>query len=100
MVPEVGRAVGPQLGRRLGLVLPVQGEPAEAAGAVLGATGAMSMSAAPLGMLLAGPTVEVIGVDAGFILVGSVFVLISIWLFIQPSMREIEKEVVPTEASA
>ena len=90
----------------LGIINPVvstvflEKVPGELRGRVLGATGAMSMSAAPLGMLLAGPTVEVIGVDAGFILVGSVFVLISIWLFIQPSMREIEKEIAPVEASA
>jgi MFS family permease len=60
-------------------------------GRVLGATGAISMCAAPLGMLVAGPVTQWIGTDTAFIICGSIFVLIGGWFVTQPVLHEMER---------
>lgn len=84
-------------GMTLGIINPITSTifleviPGELRGRVLGAISAMSMCATPLGMLVAGPTVEVIGVHPSFIIVGAAFVLTSVWLLLQPVLHEMER---------
>ncbi len=90
-------------GIALGIVNPITSTiflervPEELRGRVLGALGAMSMCASPLGMLVAGPTVELIGVRAGFLIVGAAFVLASVWLMSRPVLYEMERPPIQPE---
>jgi MFS family permease len=79
------------IGPLLGAVM-LERIPDEMRGRVLGASGAVSMAAAPLGMLIAGPTIEWIGVDLGFIICGGILVLIGLWFATQPVLHEMERE--------
>jgi len=93
-------------GITLGIVNPITSTvflekvPSELRGRVLGAMSAMSMCATPLGMLVAGPTVEAIGVRAGFVIAGAAFVLTSVWLVLQPVLHEMERPNPVAESTA
>jgi hypothetical protein len=56
------------------------------------------MSAAPLGMLIAGPIVEWSGTDAGFIIGGGMLALIGGWFLTQPVLHEMERDL-PSETA-
>jgi MFS family permease len=86
-------AIGPLLG-----AVQLERIPEELRGRVLGAVGSVSMSAAPLGMLIAGPIVEWSGTDAGFIIGGGMLALIGGWFLTQPVLHEMERDV-PSEAA-
>jgi MFS family permease len=93
-------------GIALGIINPVVGTvfleqvPAELRGRVLGAMGALSMCASPLGMLVAGPTVQAIGVTAAFVIVGSVFVAVGFALATRPILHQMERGAVDAEPAS
>lgn len=94
------------VGISLGIVNPITSTiflervPDELRGRVLGAISAVSMCASPIGMLVAGPTVEVIGVRSGFVIVGAVFFLVAVWLLSRPVLREMERSVAEPELTS
>jgi hypothetical protein len=62
--------------------------------------GALSMCASPLGMLVAGPTVQAIGVTAAFVIVGSVFVAVGFALATRPILHQMERGAVDAEPAS
>ncbi|CAN5698395.1 macrolide resistance MFS transporter Mrx(A) [soil metagenome] len=57
-------------------------------GRVGGATGSVSMSAAPLGLLIAGPLTGWIGVNPVFFVCGSALAIVGLWFLTQPVIYE------------
>ena len=80
-------AIGP-------LMATVQAEriPAELRGRVFGAMMAVGMCASPLGVLIAGPATEWIGVQAMFVITGGSLVLMGLVLALQPALKEMERD--------
>jgi MFS family permease len=92
----VGIALAAAAGFSLGGVQPListvmqERIPEHLRGRVGGATGSVSMCAAPLGVLVAGPVAEWIGVNPALIICGGMLVLVALWFWRQPVMYEMD----------
>lgn len=90
----VGIALGFVAGFSIGGVGPLIGTvtmeriPENLRGRVGGATGSVSMSAAPLGLLVAGPLAGWVGVNPVFFICGSALAIVGLWFLTQPVIHE------------
>lgn len=64
--------------------------PEELRGRVWGTSGSISMCAAPLGLLIAGPSAEWLGVNQALIVCGGIFLLLALWFSRQPVIHEMD----------
>jgi MFS family permease len=92
----IGIALAAAAGFSLGGVQPListimqERIPEHLRGRVGGAAGSVSMCAVPLGVLVAGPVAEWIGVNPAFLICGSVLVLVALWFWRRPVMYEMD----------
>jgi MFS family permease len=97
-VTLVALAVG---GLAIGPVNPLLGTlgfervPAELRGRVVGATTAGAWAAIPLGVLLGGVAVDVLGVAATFLTIGICYVAVTAFGFFNPAFREMDRPPAP-----
>ncbi|RNB80000.1 MFS transporter [Brevibacillus nitrificans] len=81
---------GPIFGGPFGVMIQTMIDPA-ALGRVMALINSMMLIATPVGLFVAGPLAEVLGVAMWFVISGSLIVLVAIWMYFVPSVRELRR---------